>query len=264
MVHGLWLVLVVFLVLLASAAIGMALRGRLHEHHRTSETIDHVRLVVSILVTFTALVLSLLLSEVKGSFDTFDARLRAFAGDLGNLDDHLREYGPDAQPIRARLRQYTAGVIADSWRGEPAPTGDYPTFKAMSGFRKELMGALLLKIDSATHLLDPTDGFHQRMAATIASQMDNVLAARRLLIETVQDTISWPLMLAMYVWLAVVFGVFGLLAPRNAVVNLTIVICAFCVALAIFVIDDFDSPLGGFVHVSSGPMRDALARMDEP
>ena len=119
MAHGGPLVLIVFVVLLCAAAAGMYLHGRLGERHRTSETVDHVRLVVSILVTFTALVLSLLLSEVKGTFDTFDARLRSFAGDITNLDIHLREYGPDAEPIRATIRKYVAAAIADSWRDEP-------------------------------------------------------------------------------------------------------------------------------------------------
>jgi hypothetical protein len=102
MAHGGLLVLIVFVLLLSASGLGMYLHGRLGERHRTSETVDHVRLVVSILVTFTALVLSLLLSEVKGTFDTFDARLRAFAGDLVNLDIHLREYGPDAEPAIIR------------------------------------------------------------------------------------------------------------------------------------------------------------------
>ena len=46
-------------LLLCAAGVGMYLHDRLGERHRTSETKDHVRLVVSILVTFTALVLSL-------------------------------------------------------------------------------------------------------------------------------------------------------------------------------------------------------------
>ena len=263
MFHGGWLVLIVFALLLGAAVLGAALRGRLGERHRASETVDHVRLVVSILVTFTALVLSLLLSDVKGSFDAFDARLRAFAGDLSNLDIHLREYGDDAKPIRALLREYVAAAIADSWRSELPPSGDYPRFAKAGGVDRHELGALLIGIDTAIHRLEPPDGFHQRLAQSLANQIDEALAARRRLIETAHDTISWPLMSAMCAWLAVVFGVFGLLAPRNAVVNLTIVICALCVASAIFLINDFDSPLTGVLHVSSDSMRDALSHMDE-
>ena len=87
--------------------------------------------------------------------------------------------------------------------------------------------------------------------------------ARRQLIETAQNTIAWPLILAMCAWLAVIFAVFGLLSPRNEVVHLSIVICALCVASAVFLINDFNSPLDGVMHISSQPMRDTLGHIDE-
>jgi hypothetical protein len=242
----------------------MYLHDRLGERHRTSETVDHVRLVVSILVTFTALVLSLLLSEVKGTFDTFDSRLRSFAGDLTNLDIHLREYGPDAEPIRATLRKYVAAAIADSWRDEAAPTGDYPRFNEQARVERQELGALLIQVDSAIHKRDPPDGFRQRLTDSLANQIDEALRARRQLLETSHDTISWPLMLAMCAWLGVVFGVFGLLSPRNAVVYLSITTCAICVASAVFLIDDFDSPLDGVLRAPSDSLRATLSRIDAP
>lgn len=264
MALGGWIVLIVFVLLVGAAGIGAVLQSRLQERHRTSQTVDHVRLVVSILVTFTALVLSLLLSEVKTTYDTFDSRLRGFAGDLSNLDIHLREYGDEAKPIRAILREYVAAAIADSWRDEPAPAGDYPKFAKQTGVERRQLGAILIRADSEIHRLEPPDGFHQRLAQSLSEQIDETLAARRQLIETAHNTVSWPLMVAMCGWLAVVFGVFGLLAPRNVVVQLTIVICAFCVASAIFLITDYNSPLDGPLRVSSDAMRDTLTGFDEP
>ena len=264
MAHGGFLVLFIFILLLAASGLGMYVHGLLGERHRTSETKDHVRLVVSILVTFTALVLSLMLSEVKGTFDTFDARLRAFAGDLSNLDIHLREYGPDAEPIRATVRKYVAAAIADSWRNEPRPSGEYPRFEGPVGVERPELGALLIQADAAIHKLDPPDHFRQRLTDSLSNQIDEALRARRQLLETSHNTISWPLMAAMCAWLAVVFAVFGLLAPRNAVVYISIVVCAICVASAIFLIDDFDSPIDGLLSASSNSMRATLARIDAP
>jgi hypothetical protein len=264
MAHGGLLVLLTFVALLCAAGAGMYLHDRLGERHRTNETVDHVRLVVSILVTFTALVLSLLLSEVKGNFDAFDSHLRSFAGDLTNLDIHLREYGPDVEPIRATLRKYVAAVIADSWRDDAAPPGDYPRFKDEAGGERQELGALLIQVDTAIHKLDPPDHFRQRLTDSLSNQVDETLRARRQLLETSQDTISWPLMLAMCAWLGVVFGVFGLLSPRNAVVYLSITTCAICVASAVFLIDDFDSPLDGLVRAPSDSMRATLTRIDAP
>ncbi len=68
----------------------------------------------------------------------------------------------------------------------------------------------------------------------------------------------------MTAWLAVVFGVFGLTAPRNAVVYATIILCALSFASAIFFILDFDKPLTGIIRVSSEPARDALRHLDTP
>ena len=196
MAHGGLLVSIIFALLLAASGVGMYLHDQLGEQHRSSETKDHVRLVVSILVTFTALVLSLMLSEVKGSFDTFDSRLRAFAGDISNLDIHLREYGPDADPIRAMIRKYVAASIADSWRDEAAPSGDFPRFDGPASVERPELGALLIQVDAAIHKLDPPDRFHQRLTDSLSNQIDEALRARRQLFEASHDTISWPLMVA--------------------------------------------------------------------
>ena len=117
-----------------------------------------------------------------------------------------------------------------------------------SAVERPELGALLIQADAAIHRLDPPDHFRQRLTDLLSNQIDEALRARRQLLEASHDTISWPLMVAMCAWLAVVFGVFGLLSPRNAVVYLSIVICAICVASAIFLIDDFDSPIDGLLQ----------------
>jgi hypothetical protein len=131
-------VLGVFGALLCASVFGVNLQRKLAEHHKSRETGDHVRLIISILVTFTAVVLGLLISNVKSSYDQFDSRLRTFAADITELDVRLREYGDDAAPIRAKLRTYVAASIADTWRSEPAPSGVYPKFGAISGLVSNL------------------------------------------------------------------------------------------------------------------------------
>ena len=196
--------------------------------------------VVSILVTFTALVLSLLLSEVKGTFDTFDARLRAFAGDLSNLDIHLREYGADAEPIRATLR--------NMWRRR-SPTAGETSRRRRAIFRDLRRERPSSASSSAPFSFRSTPQFTNWTRPTIS---DN--GSRRFAIQSDRRSVARPASTARDFarhdllaadaavrWLAVVFGVFGLLSPRNAVVYLSIVTCAICVASAVFLIDDFDS-----------------------
>ena len=104
----------VFAALLCASALGVYLQRKLAEQHRSKETGDHVRLIISILVTFTAVVLGLLISSVKSSYDQFESRVNALAGDITELDVRLREYGEDSAPIRAKLRTYVAAAIADT------------------------------------------------------------------------------------------------------------------------------------------------------
>jgi hypothetical protein len=260
--HGILLAVVVALV--GASAVGMALHGRLSEPEKSRETADQVRLVISILVTFTAVVLGLLLSDVQSSFDAFDGRLRALAGSITELDQRLRQYGDDAAPIRKDLRDYLAAVIADTWRDEPRPAGDYPKFSYSTGVERSAFGAQLMQVDASIRKLAPADAYHKELASLLAIRIGDIIDKRRAAIETVHDTISWPLLTAMTVWLAIVFGVFGLTAPRNAVVYATIFLSALSFASAIFFVLDFDRPLAGFIRVSSDSAREALRHLDAP
>jgi hypothetical protein len=57
------------LLLMSGSALGVWVRPFLSDRHRSPETADLVRLVVTMLMTFAALVLGLLTNSVKASFD---------------------------------------------------------------------------------------------------------------------------------------------------------------------------------------------------
>lgn len=94
-----------FLILLLSAAAGWAAQRRLHERHTSRETSESIRLLMAMLLTFSALVLGLLTSNAKERFDNYNNDLSAFGADLIELDHRLRVYGPDADEIRKLLRK---------------------------------------------------------------------------------------------------------------------------------------------------------------
>ena len=248
--------------LLCASAFGVNLQRKLAEQHKSRETGDHVRLIISILVTFTAVVLGLLISSVKSSFDQFESRLSAFASDITELDVRLREYGDEAAPIRAMLRTYVAASIADTWRNEPPPAGVYPKFAESPVLERRQLGDMLINADIAIGKLDPPDLFRKRLVTQIENRMSDTMTQRRLLIGTSRDTISWTLLVAMTAWLAIVFAVFGVIAPRNVVVYVTILLCALSFSSAIFFILELDTPVDGLIYVSSESLRDALRHID--
>jgi uncharacterized membrane protein len=102
--------LLLLALLLIASNVGLFLQRWMREHHRSRNTIDSVRLVITMLVTFAALVLGLLVTASKNSFDEHTQVVRHFGTRLIELDFRLREYGPQADPIRAVLRRYTAAI----------------------------------------------------------------------------------------------------------------------------------------------------------
>ena len=79
--------------------------------------------MITLLVTFTAIVLGLLTTSVKAGFDAAYSARGDDAAQLAQLDRCLREYGPETAPIRQQLRGYVAAVIASTWPDEPRPVG---------------------------------------------------------------------------------------------------------------------------------------------
>ena len=62
-------------------------------------------------------------------------------------------------------------------------------------------------------------------------------------------------------WLALIFGSFGMFAPRNHTVVAVLVICALSVAASLFLILEMDQPFDGMMKVSSAPLRYTLEQL---
>jgi hypothetical protein len=255
-------------VLLGASALGLLVRPLLSERHRSRETAEIMQLVATMLVTFAALVLGLLITSSKASFDSIDTDVRGYASELTELNRLLREYGPDTAPIRQALRSYTAAAIASTWTEEKPPPGDYypkTVRRAATDVTLESsgLGETLAQIELHLRELAPTDAMHRRLLDDCLNQFDRLLDQRWKLIEEVHSSISLPFYLVLVFWLAIVFGSFGLSAPRNALSYTMILLGSLAIASAVFVILDLDTPFTGSLVVSSQPMRDALAHLSQ-
>jgi hypothetical protein len=255
--------LLVLFVLCASAALGFIINGRLHERHRTPDSIDLVHLAIGLLVTFTAIVLGLLTSSVKTGFENAYQLGGLYAGELTQLDRCLRDYGPETSATRAQLRSYVAAAIASTWPDEAAPQGvAYPNTPDMRGIGEDLtLSNVIDGIGLAVRGLEPNDAFHRAQAGACANDYADVVKTRWAVIEGAHGSISAPFYWVLVFWLTIVFASFGMRAPPNALNVIVLVMCAVSVSSAIFVIHDLDLPYGGLFGVPSEPMRHALADM---
>ena len=258
-----WSALAVFALLSISAVAGFRVRRVIPEAHRSAEAADLIRLAVGMLVTFAALVLGLLTTSVKTAFDSAERNRSQFAAQLTQLDGCLRDYGAEADPIRRRLLDYTAGVVASTWPAEPLPAGvNRPDTAGMpTSGESEALGRILDQVDLGIRRLQAPDPFHARLAADCSAQMQDLVKRRWLLIDEARGSISEPFLRVLVFWLMVIFASFGLYAPPNGMVVAVVALCAVCVASALFVILDMDIPYGGLFGISSRAMRGALTHM---
>jgi hypothetical protein len=242
--------LIVFIVVLGSALACSYLRDVLPQHHLSDESISMVKLTTGLLATLAALVLGLLISSAKGSFDTTNGELVHSAVNIVRLDRVLARYGPETRDIRAQLKRNTAAAIALLAAGDPAQvmrmTGPEAIAKAEE-FQRQVEN------------LSPHNAAQSQLQTKALQIVDEAYTTRWLALLQEKASIPTPLLVVLVVWLGIIFGTFGLFAPRNGTTMTVLVLGALSTAGAIFMILEMNTPLDGVVRVSLGPMRAALA-----
>ena len=93
--------------LLAAVVIGTWIRRLLPEHHLNADTKDTVKLAMGLVATMSALLLGLLVSSAKGSYDTTRGQVIQMAAKVAFLDRVLAAYGPEAAEARRQYRTHS-------------------------------------------------------------------------------------------------------------------------------------------------------------
>lgn len=240
---------IAFSCIFGGAMVGLFLREKLQEHHLSAESKDVVKLGAGVISTMTAILLGLLVASAKSSFDTQRSELAEMSANIILLDRVLAHYGPQTKEVRERLRGSVEQLIGKIWPGEAARTSQVqPTAES------EVL------YDKLQQLTPETDA--QRALQSEALKLATDLGQMRwLLFAQSTSAISTPFLTVVIFWLTVTFTSFGLFAPRNVVVFITLLVCTLSVAGALSLVLELDTPFGGFIQISSEPMRNALAQL---
>ena len=254
---------VLLVLLCASAGAGYLVKSRLPERHRSRDSIELVQLSVTLLATFAAIVLGLLTTSVKAGFDAAYTARGTFASQLAQMDQCLRDYGPETAPIRAQLQSYVAAVIASTWPDEKPPANiSYPDTAGMPLVgESRVLGGIINAVGREVQALQPTDPVRQRILNACAQQYSDLIKSRWAVIEAARPSISTPFYWVLVFWLMILFASLGLTAPPDALTAIVIALCVISVTVDVFVILDLDLPYGGLFGIPSTSMRDALADM---
>jgi hypothetical protein len=89
------------------------------------------------------------------------------------------------------------------------------------------------------------------------------VAIRELALLQAAGSTPMPLLITLVLWLCIIFGSFGLFTSPNATVTTTFFLGAISTSIAIFLILEMNTPLGGIVAVSLAPLREALTMLGQ-
>jgi hypothetical protein len=252
-----------FLVLCGAAALGAYVRAKLPEKHRSTETMALVQVTISLLVTFTSIVLGLLTGAVTTQFQQASRNDGGFVGQLVQVDQCLRDYGPETAHMRQQFRGYVAAVLTSTWPDEPAPKDiSHPDVSKDPVLGEGVsLTALLNTVRTELRELSPKNAVQERVLTDCTAEYSSFLKSRWDIIEESTSSISPPFYGVLSIWLVILFASFGLIARPNPVSGIIVALSALSIAVAVGVIADLDQPYGGLFSIPSTATRNALADM---
>ena len=96
--------LILFVGLVGVTLLGGWLRRIVPAEHLSADSKEVVKLALGLVATMTAILLGLLISSAKGTFDTTRTEVIQMAAKVALLDRVLKLYGPQATDSRRALR----------------------------------------------------------------------------------------------------------------------------------------------------------------
>lgn len=235
---------IILACLFVATWLGKRIQRHLPEQHFSADTKDTVKLAMGLVATMAALLLSLLVSSAKDSYDTIRNEIIQLASKVVFLDRVLHLYGEETEPLRKGFRTELGNSFPAIWshaHGEVKPDTQYGD-------------GLYLGIQKLT----PTNDLQRTMkdhALDLALELGQL---RTLLHSQAMSSISIPLLAVLVCWLVIIFSSFSIFAPPNRTASIALVVSSISVAGAMFLILEMDRPFTGLVHISPEPMVNAL------
>jgi hypothetical protein len=240
---------VAFVIMLCGAAAGIVLRRTLPTHHLNDHSKDVVRLGSALIATLSALVLGLLITSAKNSYDIQRNEIRQIAAKLVLLDGELERYGPEARTARDLQRQAIGPLIDRIW-GERA-------VKSSSGapYRPGTEGQLVY---AAIEGLAPQNDVQRNLKFKALQTMGSITESRVLLFEQSDAGLPIHLLVVLVFWLTILLASFTLFSTVNPTGGVALAIIALSASGAIYLILELNHPFGGLMQIPSESLRNAL------
>jgi len=233
------------------AILGFVLQPFVPEHHFSKESTDAAKLGAGLVATLAALILGLLISSTKGTFDQVNSLINQVATNYIHLDRILSDYGPETNHIREEVRNALDTKIREIW---PEEMGNSAPVSIDTKSRLE-------NNSEDTARLKPSNSIQIRLQDS-SLQLEYELLHERWMIDVVGEGGVPPLLLVIpVVWITFLTFLYAFFSPRNMTVIIVLFCCSISIAGAIFLIDEMAGPMSGTIKVSSAPLRLALSHL---
>ena len=237
---------------MGAVVLGIYLRRVLPEHYLNPDTKDAVKLAMGLVATMSALVLGLLVTSVKGAYDTRRGEVIQMAATVTFLDRVLKGYGPEASEVRRQFREMVEESIRRLW----PRVNDIP-----AQFRPNEQGDNSVLIAEQIQGLAPRDDTQRSLKTQAMTLIMEFGQLRSMLTAQSVASISRPMLIVVICWLMLIFLSFSLLAPPNPTARVALIASTLSVAGAIFLILEMDLPFEGVIRISSEPMLRAISQL---
>jgi len=244
----------IFVLTFGAGLVGLAVQKSLPIEHKSDSARGVVGQIAGIISLLLALVLGTLIGVSFSYFSTQKTELETFAAQVLRFDQALKQFGPEAQPIRQSVHDYISKGYEIFWGGG----GDVdPRALTVAG---PLEGSDRLSAALAT-LQPKTDA--QKAALVTANTYAGMMEQSRLLmsLQVASQPVSWVVVAALIFWTVAIFFGIGLFAESNPVVLAAIGFGAASIAFAIFLILELGMPYTGVFRVPPAALEQTLQYM---
>lgn len=239
--------------MLSGAFVGVLLRKILPAEHLNEHSKDVVRLGCGLVATISALVLGLLITSAKSTYDTQRNEIRQITSNLILLDSQLKRYGPETRAAREAIRNSIEPAVDRIW----GKYGDKSLTK--TPFQTSALGD---QVFADIQDLSPQNEAGRALRAQALQTANNISESRVMLFEQSDGSMPIALLVVLSFWLTILFSSFTLFSPLNPTGCVAVAIIALSASGAIFLILEMNTPFSGLMQISSAPVRNALAPLD--
>src|SRR5208283_1442968 len=216
-------------VVFVGGSLGLILHRLLPEKHVTGGAKDMVGAVAGLLTLLSALVLGLLIWTAYGVYAGQNVAIQTLAAKVLQLDLALADYGPEANDVRAQLRQSIGKTIDEIW-GLNESDANFVVNNFAAAIHNLRIGEASL---AALH--PSTDAQTQALAAARAT-VDPIGQSRLQMSFALASPISIPLIVIVVAWATLLFFGYGLMSGGGTTPFVAVAVGALGVASAAFLI----------------------------